>query len=105
MLIFCRSADLARAMILSDCSQQQILNLELPCFEDAVRQLCVELEDVKGEQSQSIQNLNTPKAGELVLSLGRLPFSISQAASFANQSSKDLDYVLRLCLSEHKLQY
>lgn len=100
VLLTTRHIDIAKALVHVDREGQRILNLELPQREDAIRLLCTEFERLDVEEQKS----DTSKAEELVLSLGRLPFAISQVASFANQCSKDIDYMLRLCQGEHKLQ-
>jgi len=99
-----RNMDVAKAFTYSGEEGQHIISLDLPKREDAVALLYKELESLHTYQRYSKPAMDIIKAEELVLSLGRLPFAISQAASFANQSSKDLDYILRLCQGERKLQ-
>lgn len=104
ILLTTRHAGVAKALVPSLSEGQQIMNLGLPDCEEAVHLLCAELEDPSLDQSFHKPPVEISKAEELVHSLGLLPFAISQAASFANQSSKDLDYMLRLCQGEHKMQ-
>jgi len=104
IMITTRNMDVAKAFTYPDEKRQQIMSLDLPKREDAVELLCEELESLHSCKLHSKPAMDIIKAEELVLSLGRLPFAISQAASFANQSSKDLDYILRLCQGERKLQ-
>ena len=104
VLLTTRHIDVAKALVHVDCEGEHILNLELPQREDAIGLLCTELERLEVDDFNMDQKSDTSKAEDLVLSLGRLPFAISQVASFANQSSKDIDYMLRLCQGEHKLQ-
>lgn len=104
IMITARNMDVAKAFTYPDEQRQQIMGLDLPKREEAVELLCKELESLQSYRPHSKPAMDVEKAEELVLSLGRLPFAISQAASFANQSSKDLDYILRLCQGERKLQ-
>ena len=104
VLLTTRHIDVAKALVDVNCEGQNILNLELPQREDAVRLLCTELERFEVDDFSTDHESKTSKAEGLVLSLGRLPFAISQVASFANQCSKDIDYMLRLCQGEYKLQ-
>lgn len=104
VLLTTRHIDVAKALVHVDCEGQHILNLELPQREDAIRLLRTELEQLEVDDFSTDQKSDTSKAEALVLSLGRLPFAISQVASFANQCSKDIDYMLRLCHGEYKLQ-
>ena len=104
VLFTTRHIDVAKALVYVNCEGQHILNLELPRREDAVRLLCTELERFEVDDFSTDHKSDTSKAEGLVLSLGRLPFAISQVASFANQCSKDIDYMLRLCQGEYKLQ-
>ncbi|KAL8796201.1 MAG: hypothetical protein Q9195_001535 [Heterodermia aff. obscurata] len=104
ILLTTRHIDVAKALVQAECEGQHILTLELPQRDDAIRLLCTELEQLEGNDSSTDQKSDTSKAGELVQSLGRLPFAISQVASFANQCSKDINYMLRLCQGEYKLQ-
>ena len=104
VLLTTRHIDVAKALIHVNCEGQHILNLELPPREDAILLLCAELERFEVDNFGTDQKSDTSKAEGLVLSLGRLPFAISQVASFANQCSKDVDYMLRLCQGEYKLQ-
>ncbi len=104
IMITTRNMDVAKAFTYPGEQRQQIMSLDLPKREEAVELLCKELESLHSYKLHSKPAMDIDKAEELVLSLGRLPFAISQAASFANQSSKDLDYILRLCQGERKLQ-
>ena len=104
VLLTTRHVDVAKALVHVDCEGEHILNLELPQREDAIRLLCTELERMEVDDFNTDQKSDTSKVEGLVLSLGRLPFAISQVASFANQCSKDIDYMLRLCQGEYKLQ-
>ena len=104
VLLTTRHIDVAKALVCVDHEGQHILNLELPQRQDAILLLRAELERWKVDDFSKDQTSNTAKAERLVLSLGRLPFAISQVASFANQCSKDIDYMLHLCQGEYKLQ-
>ena len=96
IVLTARHKDVAKALIYPEDAKEQILNMDLPDKEEAVALLRLELEGLSTSE--------TSKAEELVQNLGRLPFAISQAASFANQSMKDLDYILYLCQNERRLQ-
>lgn len=104
IMITTRNMDVAKAFTHPGEQRQQIMSLDLPKREEAVELLCKELESLNSHDLHSKPPMDIDKAEELVLSLGCLPFAISQAASFANQYSKDLDYILRLCQGERKLQ-
>lgn len=104
IMITTRNMDVAKAFTYPGEQRQQIMSLDLPKREEAVELLCKEFESLHSYKLHSKPAMDIDKAEELVLSLGRLPFAISQAASFANQSSKDLDYILCLCQGERKLQ-
>ncbi len=98
-----RSIDVAKALLDSGNREKQLLKLALPSQQDAVQMLVAELDSLSPEDKAEATQANLLKAETLVNELGRLPLAVNQAASFANHSYKDLDYLLGLYQSEYKI--
>lgn len=104
ILFTMRSIDVAKALLDSGKGEKELLKLALPCQQDAVEMLAAELESLSPQKEAKVTQANLLKAETLVNELGRLPLAVNQAASFANHSYKDLDYLLGLYQSEYKIQ-
>jgi hypothetical protein len=97
ILLTTRTRDVAEAMVSVAGQQHRVLELLAPDTNDAVKLLLKEAGIVTNHSAFT-------EAKELVECLGRLPLAISQAASFAKQSNKSLDYVLSLYQSKHRYE-
>jgi hypothetical protein len=100
ILFTTRTLDVASVLSSVAGQQHQVLELGFPDARDAIGLFLRE----SGIDSASVTRLTANKAYEVVKCVGCLPLAISQAASFMNQSHKELDYTLHLLQSEGKMQ-
>lgn len=100
ILLTTRTKAIAEAATTVAGQQHQILELRAPNLNDATNQLLREAGINTGDPPLAAIN----GAERLAKSLGCLPLAISQAASFAKQSHKNLDDVLGLYQSKHKFE-
>ena len=100
ILLTTRTRDVAEAVVSVAGLQHQVFELSAPDINDAVNLLLKEA----GILTSHIVASTLSKAADLVECLGRLPLAISQAASFAKQSNKNLHDVLHLYRSKHRYE-
>jgi NB-ARC domain len=100
ILFTTRTNVVAAALARTAGKQHHVIELGLPEVEDATSLLLAE----SSINVTAATPLTKSKAEEVVKFVGRLPLTVSHAASFMKQTHKTLDDILLLFHSEHRTQ-